>query len=134
MSHAAVFAHAAHGTETPLWLMIGALGVLLGLTYLVLRSSWPAGRLQPGTGRLLAPWTAPVLRVLAGSAAAAGLAVWALALSAALFATTNPTENLAPFVVSPSFLLGGGVVLSAVVGNWWTAASPFATLARLLVP
>jgi hypothetical protein len=55
-------------------------------------------------------------------------------VSAGLFATTNPTENLAPFVVSPSFLLGGGVLSSALAGNWWAAASPFATLARLLVP
>jgi hypothetical protein len=134
MSHAGVIAHAAHGEQAPEWLLIGGLVVFLGLLYLGLRSSWPAARLQPTAGRLLGPGTAPVLAVLGGVTAAAGLVVWALTLSAGLFATTNPTENLAPFVVSPSFLLGGGVLLSAVIGDWWAAASPFATLARLVVP
>jgi hypothetical protein len=129
-----VIAHAAHGEQTPRWLLIGALVVLLGLLYLGLRSSWPAARLQAPAGRTLGPWTAPALRAFAVVAAVAGLAVWALTLTAGLFATTNPTENLAPFVVSPSFLLGGGVLLSAFAGNWWAAASPFATLARLVVP
>jgi hypothetical protein len=134
MAPTSVLAHAAHGNAfgVPEWLLEAALVLLAVLAWLALRTSWPAPRLAGATGgRLLPAWTAPLVRVLATVAAAVGLAAWALTLTAGLFAVDDPTENLATFVVSIP-LLAGGMLLSAVASDWWRAASPFATLARIV--
>lgn len=128
-----VLAHAAHGSTlgVPEWLLVAALVLVATLTWLALRTSWPTPRLATGgpAGRLVAP--AAVRRVLAAVTAAAGLAVWALTLTAGLFAVDDAPENLGPFVLNLQ-LVCGGMLLAAVAGDWWRAASPFATLARLL--
>jgi hypothetical protein len=134
MTGARLLAHAAHGTAfgVPEWLLEAALVLVVVLTWLALRTSWPTPRLADAAdGRVLAEWTAPVLRLLAGVVAAIGVAVWAQALTAGLVAVDDPTENLAPFVLSIP-LVAGGMLLSAVAGDWWRAASPFVTLARIL--
>lgn len=132
---AALLAHAAHGNvlgAPELFLEAGLL-VAVGLAVLALRSAWTAPHLAAAaTGRLLAAWTAPLAAGAAAVAAVVGAAVWLAALGAGLLAVDEPTENLAPFVASRPFLLGGGVLLSLVLDGWWRAASPFATLARLL--
>lgn len=131
---AAVLAHAAHGDtfEVPEWLLESGLVVVALLTWLALRTSWPRPRLAAvGAGRLLPPWTAGLLRGLAGIVAAAGLVLWLVVLAAGLFAVDDPTENLAPMVVNHR-AVAGGVLVSLVLSTWWQAASPFATLARIL--
>ena len=135
MTPAPVLAHAAHGNllgAPELFLEIGLL-VVVGLTVLGLRASWTAPRLEAASaGHLLSGWSIPIGRVAVVVAAFVGAAVWVLALVAGLAALDEPTENLAPFVASRSFLLGGGVVLALVFDGWWRAASPFATVARAL--
>lgn len=129
-----VLAHASHGNAlgVPEWLLVFMLITACSLSWLGLRASWPQPRLAAAAdGRLLPAWTAAGLRVLAVAVAIVGLVVWALTLTAGLFAIDVAVENLAPFVVSLP-LLAGGMLLAAVVGDWWRAASPFATLARLL--
>lgn len=125
-------AHAAHGDllgAPDLFLEIG-LVVLVGLVTVALRAGWPRPRLEHASaGWLLPSWSAAVGRGAAVVGATLGSLVWLTTLIAALFATDDPPENLAPFVVSLPFLLGGGVVLSLVFDGWWRAASPFATLA-----
>lgn len=127
-----VLAHAAHGNAlgVPEWLLVALLILGTTLTWTALRTSWPTARLaDAATGRPVAP---PIVRqVLAVVAAAVGIAVWALTLSAGLFAADEAPENLAPFVLNLQ-LVGGGLLLAAVVGDWWKAANPFALLARLL--
>lgn len=116
----------------PSWLLVGTLVVAVYLTWTGVRASWTAPRLEPNGGRLLPAATAPVLRVLGVAAAGAGLVVWALTLTAGLFADTpDLVDNLAPFVVNLQ-LLTIGMVVAAVFGDWWAAAGPFATLARLV--
>ena len=135
MTPAPVLAHAAHGNllgAPELFLELGLL-VLVGLAVLGLRASWTEPRLEAAAhGRLLPGWSAPIARVAAGLAASAAAAVWVLSLAAGLAATDEATENLAPFVASLSFLVGGGVVLALAFDGWWRAASPFATVARFL--
>lgn len=116
----------------PTWLLVATLLVAIALTWTGLRSSWTTPRLDPNGGRVLPGWTAPVLRIGGLVAAAAGLAVWAFTLTAGLFADTEfLVDNLAPFVVNLQLLVIG-MLGAAVLGDWWAAAGPFATLARLL--
>ena len=129
-----VLAHAAHGNAlgVPEWLLVSTLVLGTTLTWVALRSSWPAPRLAAAApGRLLPAWTAPLRTGLVAVTVLAGLLVWGLTLSAGLFAIDEATENLAPFVVNLQ-LLAGGMALAAVVGDWWRAASPFAAIARLV--
>lgn len=126
----AVLAHAATDLA-PAWLLVSALVVGTTLTWLWLRTAWPAPRLG-GEGRTLPTWTATAARIAAVIAGAVGLAVWALTLTAGLFAgDEDAAQNLAPFVVNIQ-LLAAGMMLAAVAGDWWQAASPFTTLARVL--
>lgn len=116
----------------PAWLLVAALLVAIGLTWTAARSSWPTPRLDPAGGRLLPTWTTPLLRVGTVLVAAAGLAVWALTLTAGLFADTEfLVDNLAPFVVNLQLLVLG-MLAAVVLGDWWAAASPFTTLARVV--
>lgn len=130
-----VLAHAAHGNllgAPELFLEAGLL-VVVGLTVLGLRASWTSPRLEAAApGRLLPAWSSPVARAAALVAGAAGAVLWVVVLAAALAATDDPTENLAPFVASLPFLVGGGVVLSLLLHGWFRAASPFAVVAGLL--
>jgi hypothetical protein len=132
-----VLAHAAHGNllgAPELFLEIGLL-VVVGLTVVALRASWTQPRLEPAaTGRLLASWSVPVGRAAVVVAAVLGAAVWATSLVAGVAGTDDPTENLASFVASLPFVIGGGVVLALVFDGWWRAASPFATISRALPP
>jgi hypothetical protein len=130
-----VLAHAAHGNAlgVPEWLLVALLLLGTTLSWTALRTSWPTARLAAAAtrGRVLPAWTAPTRRVLVAVLATAGLVVWALTLSAGLFAVDDAPENLAPFVLNLQ-LVGGGMLLAAVAGDWWRAAGPFALLARLL--
>jgi hypothetical protein len=132
---APVLAHAAHGNllgAPELFLEIGLL-VVVGLTVVALRATWTEPRLErAAAGRLLPSWSVPVGRAAVAVAAVLGAAVWATSLVAAVAATDDPTENLASFVASLSFVVGGGVLLALVSDGWWRAASPFATIARAL--
>lgn len=129
-----VLAHAAGGDllGLPPWALVTALVVAVTLTWVGLRATWPKPRFATAaSGRLLAPATASVVTVVAVAAAAVGFAVWAVTLTAGLFAVEDATENLASFVVSLQLVLGG-MLLALVAGDWWRAASPFATIAKLL--
>jgi hypothetical protein len=128
-----LLAHAA-ADLAPSWLLVATLLLGIGLTWVWARASWPTPRLSPTAGHVLPAWTAPVLRVLAVALAAAGVAVWALTLTAGLFADTpNPIDNLALYIVNLQLLVLG-ILAAAVVGDWWAAAGPFGTFARLLPP
>lgn len=130
-----VLAHAAHGNAlgVPEWLLVSTLVVATTLTWIALRGSWPASRFAGAAagGRVLPGWTSGARTALGGAAGVVGVVVWALTLTAGLFAVDDATENLAPFVVNIQ-LLAGGMLLAFVVGDWWRAASPFAAIARLL--
>ena len=104
------------------------------LTWLALRSQ--LARAPPGRRRHRRRLLPAVVRAASAGPRRrwpplVGLVVWALTVTAGLFAVDDATENLAPFVVNLQ-LLAGGMLLAAVVGDWWRAAGPFATLARLL--
>jgi hypothetical protein len=128
-----VLAHAAGGNTVgvPTWLLAAMLIVGTTLTWTALRTSWPKPRLADAAEGRVLNGTAGLRRGLVVAAATVGLVVWAVTLTAGLFAVDEPTENLGPFVLCIQ-LLCGGMLLAALVGDWWKAASPFATLARLL--
>jgi hypothetical protein len=123
----------AHTTTdlAPSWLLVATLLVTVALTWTWLRTGWTTARLDPNAGVLLPAWTAPALRGLGVVAAAAGLVVWAFSLTSGLVADQQLVDYLAPFVANQQLLVIG-MLLAALVGDWWAAASPFATLARLL--
>lgn len=123
----------AHTTTdlAPSWLLVATLLVAVALLWSWLRTSWTTPRLDPDGGVLLPAWTAPVLRALVVAVAAAGLVVWAFTLTSGLVADDELVDLLAPFVANQQLLVIG-MLVAAVLGDWWAAASPFATLARLL--
>jgi len=115
----------------PVWMFAYGAAAALVISFLALRLLWQTARLtRAAIGRLVGrPADAAlgigsvVLRVL-------GLALFALTLAAAWVGTEDSSRNLAPVVVYV-VLWVGMALLSAVLGDWWRALSPFDTIAAV---
>lgn len=116
----------------PTWLAAYGAGAAVAVSFAALLVLWPrprlaaaaAGAALPGAVQRLAGPVAAALRV-------AGVVLFAVVVTAALFGTGDAAANVAPVAVYVVFWVGL-LLASAVVGNLWAAMSPFVALARLL--
>ncbi|MDQ3931358.1 MAG: fenitrothion hydrolase, partial [Actinomycetota bacterium] len=115
----------------PLWLVAYGAAAVLVVSFVALGVLWPKPRLEDGVEGLLLPqlldrssqavgW---VLRVV-------GLGVFAVVWGAALFGPLSVPQNLAPYAVFIVFW-SGGLIVSGLLGDLWSVASPFETIALL---
>ncbi|HEY4279238.1 MAG TPA: fenitrothion hydrolase [Conexibacter sp.] len=123
----------AHGlvgrTDLPIpqWLFAWVAAIVLIVSFAALSMLWPQPRLERAEPRRR--FAIPlVVRVLAG---AVGIAVFGITLYAGFAGTEVPTANLAPTVIYVAFWVGIPI-LSAFVGDFWRAFSPWRALARAI--
>lgn len=113
----------------PAWMFGYGAAVTVVASFAALAVFWPRPRLEGGVaGRSVGDPGRGPLRVVAGVARAAALAVFVLVLAAAAVGDNSSSTNLAPVVVYVTFWVGG-LFASGLVGDVWRVLSPFDTLA-----
>ena len=123
----------AHGISgraslpVPAWLFAWAAAAVLVISFVLLSTMWPRPRLQDPHERRLCAW--PIaLNVPAG---AIGLALFALVVYAGYAGVPYYTANFDPTFIYVIFWVGVPVS-SALLGNWFSAFSPWLAFARAL--
>lgn len=125
---------AAHGLDVkgevplPLWAVAVGGATALVLSFVILGTIWREPRFEHGAPAVLLP--EPAGRAVAGLGwfgRVAGLAAFAVVWAAALFGPFSADENLAPYAIYVA-LWTGGLVVSGLVGDVWSAISPFETV------
>ena len=128
-----ILAHGLGGrTDLPLpeWMVLYGGAAILVVSFAALRFLWPRPRWEgESPGRDVADLGTAPFRLLGVVARALGLGLFLLVLAAAAFGENDPTTNLAPTAVYITFWVGMAFV-SFFVGDLWSAANPFDTLAR----
>ena len=128
----------AHGVGSrgtlplPLWQFAWAAIAALVLSFVGLGALWHSPRLGPDAPVRVVGGSAPFLRVAEWILRVAGLIVFGLTLGAALFGADVGGEavNLAPVTIYVMVWVAVPIV-SALVGDIWSALNPFATIAKL---
>ena len=128
-----ILAHGLGGrTDLPLprWMVLYGGAAILVVSFAALRFLWPRPRWEGDPpGRVVADLRSPTFRVLGAAARALGLGLLLLVLATAAVGENDPAENLAPTAVYITFWVGMTFVCF-LVGDLWSAANPFDTLAR----
>jgi hypothetical protein len=120
-----------HDLPVPLWQFLYAAAFALIISFLLLRVSWHHPRLAAAAiGRALTPFVERIVAALALVLRALGLVLFFVTLTAAWFGDTNSRNNIAPVMVYV-LLWVGLQVLSVLLGNVWSALSPYDTLAAI---
>lgn len=114
----------------PLWQVTYGAAIVLVVSFFALGRLWREPRLETGgDGRPLPELTSRVLRGLAIPGRGIALTALALVWTSAAFGNTTPLDNLAPVAIYVVFWVGM-MVVSALVGDIWSAINPFDTLGR----
>jgi hypothetical protein len=113
----------------PAWMFGYGAAAAVVVSFAALALFWPTARLEHGTGgRAVAATGSPPVRILAGAARWAALALFVVVLVAAAIGDDSSRTNLAPVVVY--IVLWVGVFFaSGLMGDVWRVLSPFDTLA-----
>ena len=132
-----VLAHGIGGVQdlpVPAWLFYWGGAVVLVVSFIALGALWKTPQLERhATGRDLgAAFSRFVLGPLRILVQAISVFLFVVVLVAALFGTSDPTENLAPTWIYVIFWLGLPF-LSLLFGNVWRALSPWRALADAFV-
>ena len=132
MIRTGILAHGLGGRADlplPTWMFGYGAAATLVVSFAALALFWPTARLEGGTrDRSVADTRSTPLRIAAGLARAAGLAVFVVVMIAAAVGDNSSRTNLAPVVVYVTFWVGLFFV-SGLVGDVWRVLSPFDTLA-----
>jgi len=115
------------GLPVPAWLFAWAAAAVLVISFVALSTMWPSPRLQEPVERRLCSWPA-ILRVPAG---AIGLALFALVIDAGYEGVPYYTANFDPTFIYVIFWVAVPVS-SALLGDWFSAFSPWRAFARAL--
>lgn len=111
--------------------MYGAAFALL-ISFVALRILWPKPRLAKASGgRPLPRLSRSATRLVRGLVRALGLLAFGVTFYAAVGGVDNAGVNIAPYALYVGFWVGMQV-LSALVGDLYSAANPFDTIALLL--
>ena len=125
---AAADAHGIKGRASlpvPAWLFAWAAAIVLVVSFVLLSAMWSEPRLQEPSERRLCRWPGR-LSVPAG---AAGLGLFALVLYAGWAGANSAKRNFDPTFIFVVFWVAVPVS-SAVLGDWFSAFSPWRALAR----
>jgi hypothetical protein len=128
LAPAAAGAHGISGLASlpvPAWLFAWAAAIVLVISFVLLSTMWSTPRLQAPPERRLARWPA-ALSVPAG---AIGVALFALVVYAGFEGSPVYTDNFDPTFIYVAFWVGIPVA-SVLLGNWFSAFSPWRALAR----
>jgi hypothetical protein len=121
----------AHGISglaslpVPAWLFAWAASIVLVVSFVLLSTMWSSPRLQGGHERRLSAWPS----ALSAPAGTVGLALFALVIYAGYEGVPYYTDNLDPTFIYVIFWVGIPVS-SVLLGNWFSAFSPWRALAR----
>ncbi len=121
----------AHGVKgraslpVPAWLFAWAAAIVLVVSFVALSALWSTPRLQDAPERRLCRWP----RWLSLPAGIAGLALFALVVYAGLEGARSAQENFDPTFIFVVFWVAVPVS-SALLGDWFSAFSPWRALAR----
>jgi hypothetical protein len=121
----------AHGISgraslpVPTWLFAWAAAIVLVVSFVLLSSMWAKPRLQAPRERRVCAW--PIL--ISAISGVVGLALFALVIYAGFRGTAIYTANFDPTFLFVIFWVGGAVS-SALLGDWFSAFSPWRSLAR----
>ncbi len=127
---AAAEAHGIKGRASlpvPAWLFAWAAAIVLVISFVVLSAMWSAPRLQQARERRLCGRPA----WLSAAAGAIGLALFALVLYAGWYGADSAGANFDPTFIFVVFWVAVPVS-SALLGDWFSAFSPWRALARAL--
>lgn len=114
----------------PLWQVMYGAAIVLVASFFALGRLWHEARLEAGgNGKLLPEFLSRALKVPAWSARVFALAALLVVWISAAFGNTTSTSNLAPVAVYVVFWVGG-MAVSALVGDVWSAVNPLDTLGR----
>jgi hypothetical protein len=121
----------AHGISgqaslpVPAWLFSWAAAIVLVVSFVLLSTLWSSQRLQAGRESKLCGWPTR-LSIPAG---AIGLALFALVVYAGYEGVPYYTANLDPTFIYVTFWVGVPVA-SVLLGDWFSACSPWRAFAR----
>ena len=121
----------AHGISgraslpVPAWLFAWAAAIVLVLSFVLLSTMWPRPRLQDPHERRLCTWP----RALSVPAGVVGLALFALVIYAGYEGVPYYTANFDPTFIFVIFWVAVPVS-SVLLGNWFSAFSPWRAFAR----
>src|ERR1700730_18638642 len=115
------------GLPVPAWLFAWAAAVVLVISFVLLSTMWPRPRLQDPHERRLCTW-ASVLSVPAG---AIGLALFAVVIYSGYEGVPYYPANVDPTFIYVIFWVAVPVS-SLLLGNWFSAFSPWRACARAL--
>jgi hypothetical protein len=124
-------AASAHGISgraslpVPAWLFAWAAAIVLVISFVLLSIMWSRPRLQDGRERRLCGWP----WALSVPAGAVGLALFALVVYAGYEGVPYYTSNFDPTFIYVIFWVGIPVS-SLLLGNWFSAFSPWRAFAR----
>jgi hypothetical protein len=125
---AAADAHGISGRASlpvPAYLFAWAAAIVLIVSFVLLSAMWSTPRLQDGRQRRLCTWP-PALGIPAG---AIGLAIFALVIYAGYEGVPFYTANFDPTFIFVIFWVGVPVA-SVLLGDWFSAFSPWRSFAR----
>jgi hypothetical protein len=124
-------AGSAHGISgraslpVPAWLFAWAAAIVLVVSFVLLSTLWSTPRLQQVRERRLCAWP----QAISAGAGVVGLALFALVIYAGYEGVTAYTANFDPTFIFVIFWVGVPVS-SILLGNWFSAFSPWRALAR----
>jgi len=113
------------GLPVPAWLFAWAAAAVLVISFVLLSTMWSRPRLQGEHERRLCAWP-PALSIPAG---AVGIALFALVVYAGYEGVSYYTANFDPTFIYVIFWVGIPVS-SVLLGNWFSAFSPWRAFAR----
>jgi hypothetical protein len=128
LAPATASAHGISGRASlpvPAWLFAWAAAAVLVISFVLLSTMWSRPRLQEEHERRVCGWP-PALSLPAG---AVGIALFALVVYAGYEGVSYYTANFDPTFIFVIFWVGVPVS-SALVGNWFSAFSPWRAFAR----
>jgi hypothetical protein len=121
----------AHGVKgraslpVPAWLFAWTAAIVLVVSFVALSAMWSTPRLQDAPERRLCRWP----RSIALPAGAVGLVLFALVVYAGFDGARSPDQNFDPTFIFIVFWVAVPVS-SVVLGDWFSAVSPWRALAR----
>jgi hypothetical protein len=124
-------AASAHGLSghaslpVPAWLFAWAAAIVLVASFVLLATMWSRPRLQEVHERCLCAWP----RLVGPATGLIGLALFALLIYAGYEGVSTYTSNFDPTFIFVIFWVGVPLS-SALLGDWFRAASPWRALAR----
>jgi hypothetical protein len=124
-------AASAHGITgraslpVPAWLFAWAAAIVLVVSFVLLSTLWSRPRLEGVQERRLCAWP----RALSVPAGVIGLALFVLVIYAGYEGVSEYTSNFDPTFIYVIFWVGVPVS-SAILGNWFSAFSPWRAFAR----